>query len=741
MTQVVWVIGGKNKSRDYHFQETASALINAGVIEGLAVTIDSVAIWKAFIEVTRTWGATFKVPFFSSEVEAITTGISQKIFIEINQVNIDDGDLENSVDGTGIGTIKVAASFPAGNYIPLAESNGAGAITDLRVNIEYKKALQNLDWIVWDINTTWDLHAAFLFGDGSNITGLQAEVASTSVNYMLWSSWDVAKWYSLWNYEQLEVWTSNDVWSTAQPEVAQSFYAQDVDITTLKLMIKKVSSPSDNVFVEIQTDNAGVPSGSVVTNWTSNNVNYTTLTTSFVETTFTFASVPTLTAETLYHIVVKRSGATDAVNYYAVESAWSNVQIGTASLNTGSWANTTDDLYFKLATGYKLAILWGLNFIWICQISGIPGQIRKFNKDYDNNQIGLIPWNFYRYNVATWVLEAWSDFKAISETEVVYEMSTFQKYDFYGDWSDWVLNVLSWTTSIAFWEYNYSEINISSGATLTTSDNNGTLILKCLWKLTLDWTIDVSGKWNNWTKSIFDWTVLTPWAAGTSWGSGWKGANWSNGSVWGNGAAQGSWYGWGAGGGASGSSSYNWGHGWTGWTPGWLWWEGAGWTGGNWDWGDAYSGNWEAGLWGSWSWSSWGASGGTSAGWGGAYSNGAGGWGGAGWTKWATGWNLIIQAYTVEWNGTAKANWSAGWTGWNWGSGNPAWWGGGWGGAGGGWGWLALIYNTDNSTVSITATLWSWWGGWSVGAWNSPVAWGTWNAWNTGTAVRRFRLI
>jgi len=31
-------------------------------------------------------------------------------------------------------------------------------------------------------------------------------------------------------------------------------------------MIKTISSPSDDIFIEIQTDNAGVPSGTIVTN-------------------------------------------------------------------------------------------------------------------------------------------------------------------------------------------------------------------------------------------------------------------------------------------------------------------------------------------------------------------------------------------------------------------------------------------------------------------------------------------
>lgn len=422
MTQVVWVIWGKNKSKDYHFQHTASALIESGVVSWLEVTVNSVSIWSAFIEVVRTAWATFKVPFFSSEVETIVTWINKKIFIEIPQINIDDGDLNNSVDWTWIGTITVADNFPSWNYIPLAESNWAGVITDSRVFIKLDPTVfNNTDFtaLSGDITTTWNITANQLFWDWSNLTWLSAEVSSTSLNYMLWATWTVWKAYSLWDYEQLTWWTDNIFWETTQTQVAQSFYAQDIDLTAwLQLNIKTVSSPSDNVFIEIQWDSAGVPDWVVVANWTSNNINYTTLSWAYQETTFTFASNPTLVTETLYHIVVKRSGATDWVNYYAIESAGASNQIGTASINTGTWANATDDLYFKMQVWYKLMTLWGTDNL-VCQLAWTEWQIRKFNRDYDNNQSGLVKDSYYWFHATTGVLTLWIwALRALSESEI-----------------------------------------------------------------------------------------------------------------------------------------------------------------------------------------------------------------------------------------------------------------------------------------------------------------------------------
>lgn len=106
--------------------------------------------------------------------------------------------------------------------------------------------------------------------------------------------------------------------------------------------------------VEIQTDNAGVPSGTAVTNGT------TTILTSDVGSSFsvipaTFATEPSLTSGTDYHIVLKQTGG-DAENYYSVKTntaggyALGNIQ---TSSNSGStWTEQTDDMYFTLYTSF-----------------------------------------------------------------------------------------------------------------------------------------------------------------------------------------------------------------------------------------------------------------------------------------------------------------------------------------------------------------------------------------------------
>ena len=85
---------------------------------------------------------------------------------------------------------------------------------------------------------------------------------------------------------------------------------------------------------------------------------------------------------------------------------------------TWSWANAADDLYFSI-TNYKLARIWGTNFIGICKSTYAIWTEGTFNTSYDNNQSGLTIDSYYWYNLTTWAIELWGDFKAISETEII----------------------------------------------------------------------------------------------------------------------------------------------------------------------------------------------------------------------------------------------------------------------------------------------------------------------------------
>lgn len=124
----------------------------------------------------------------------------------------------------------------------------------------------------------------------------------------------------------------------------------------LILSLKKTNSPTDNVYVEVRETSA---TGNLLA--TSDNLDASTLTGSFVEKTFTFASPPTLNSSTTYYLVINRSGAGDGTNYAVANNnstTGANYSGGSQWVNlAGSWTEYTGrDLYFKTyaATPFNL---------------------------------------------------------------------------------------------------------------------------------------------------------------------------------------------------------------------------------------------------------------------------------------------------------------------------------------------------------------------------------------------------
>jgi len=119
----------------------------------------------------------------------------------------------------------------------------------------------------------------------------------------------------------------------------------------IQLLIKKFGSPG-TLTVALQTDNAGKPSGSTVTNGSL------TITAAECSTTpswvyKSFATAPTLTAGTQYWIVLSAAATVNATNYYEFRNATNNVYADGSfsySANSGTaWsASTVGDMAFIL---------------------------------------------------------------------------------------------------------------------------------------------------------------------------------------------------------------------------------------------------------------------------------------------------------------------------------------------------------------------------------------------------------
>src|SRR3990167_1285978 len=107
--------------------------------------------------------------------------------------------------------------------------------------------------------------------------------------------------------------------TAARTQISQGFKCNTSStVTKVRLWLKKTGTPAgtDTITLDIQSDNSGVPSGTAITNGTATDVDISdTLTTSYAWVTFTFATNPSLTAGTQYHLVLSGAFTVSGVNY------------------------------------------------------------------------------------------------------------------------------------------------------------------------------------------------------------------------------------------------------------------------------------------------------------------------------------------------------------------------------------------------------------------------------------------
>lgn len=112
----------------------------------------------------------------------------------------------------------------------------------------------------------------------------------------------------------------------------------------VKLRVKKVGAPVDNLQVQFFSDSgSNTPSASSTS--TTATVAGGTLTTSYVETTFSVTGA-VLNSGTTYHVVITRSGANDASNYYQIDAGTQGDYDGASNTYNASWSAGTNKLYF-----------------------------------------------------------------------------------------------------------------------------------------------------------------------------------------------------------------------------------------------------------------------------------------------------------------------------------------------------------------------------------------------------------
>jgi hypothetical protein len=142
--------------------------------------------------------------------------------------------------------------------------------------------------------------------------------------------------------------------STTQIAVAQSFTpGANLDVNEIRIPLVKTLAPTDNVSLNIYSDTgANAPNASIQA--ADNVYNGAAVSTAASWVAFQFATPVALTSGTKYWMVVERSGAADAANYYGVMTVGTSAYAGggRSISNAGVWGaeSATTDFAFQILT-------------------------------------------------------------------------------------------------------------------------------------------------------------------------------------------------------------------------------------------------------------------------------------------------------------------------------------------------------------------------------------------------------
>jgi len=141
---------------------------------------------------------------------------------------------------------------------------------------------------------------------------------------------------------------------TSNDKLAQGFQLTEaVSVLSVKLWLKKVASPTGNLTVKIQTNSGGSPSGTPVTNGTSNTVAASSLSTSYGYITFTFSTPPSLSASTQYHIVLETADSQSNTNYVVWGADGSSPGYASGEMKrerAAAWSAESKDAVFQVVS-------------------------------------------------------------------------------------------------------------------------------------------------------------------------------------------------------------------------------------------------------------------------------------------------------------------------------------------------------------------------------------------------------
>lgn len=177
-------------NNDSEIQAWLSHILAPGIMptawtDDLEVTATELKAGRCLIAVTRTNvtpNETYLVLISNPTALSISPVANKKIYLEIPQNNINDSTLNTDANGESIAELKIEDAFPSSNYLALAETDGGGALTDLRINA--KLIWSTIDWVTTSQITGWN--NKILYTDSS---GDVQEIGFWTITHALTSNW------------------------------------------------------------------------------------------------------------------------------------------------------------------------------------------------------------------------------------------------------------------------------------------------------------------------------------------------------------------------------------------------------------------------------------------------------------------------------------------------------------------------------------------------------------------------
>jgi hypothetical protein len=288
-------------------------------------------------------------------------------------------------------------------------------------------------------------------------------------------------------------------------------------------LAKSTSGVTDNIYCEIQEDDGGIPSGTVVTNGTSNSIVGNSLALTYSQITFAWASIPTLVPGTRYWAVFKRSGAASDTDYYKIRytagfRGYRAPGVGCKAFTT-SWGNNTgdDDMFdFDFGSSFSGGIVKaiynsansGALYKTMLGLMGETAAIGSTGKKILTRGMltgltGLTAGQDYYLSatIAGALSPTQTDIsrligRAKSSTELMISNSIIPIFfSPCGNGEDGDLFVANGTTTVLNLgqQYNFSSVNIEAGGKLGFTGTTGMATIRCTGDVTIAGTVALEG--------------------------------------------------------------------------------------------------------------------------------------------------------------------------------------------------------------------------------------------------------